>query len=264
MKRLIMAAAVPILATLAFGQPTVFNGGLVNAASFAAGQVVAPGSLNAIFGTQLADGLLINDTVPFSANLGDVTVTINGVPAPISFISPGQVNVQMPWDVLPPGTTSGTVNVMLTNSHGSSTIQVGIAPAAPGIFMFTPSGYAVAANFADGAIAAPSGAIPGVFSHPAAIGDILTLYATGLGAVDSTPANGAASPDMLRNTIAIPNVLIGGTPAQVIFHGLSPQFPAVNQINLIVSQGTPTGPSIPIQIQMGNITSTNQVLVAIQ
>ncbi|MBV8845965.1 MAG: hypothetical protein JO307_24410 [Bryobacterales bacterium] len=254
-----------LLAVSASAQPSIFTGGVVNAASFAAAQPVAPGSLIAIFGNSLADSLLSSDTVPWSANLGGASVSVNGAPIPLSFVSTGQINAQMPWNALPPGVTSGTVNVSVQNTHGASvSVPVNVGPAAPGIFSIPAgAGYAVAVNNRDGSVAAPPGAISGIVTHPAAVGDVLILYATGLGAVDNTPANGAASLDMVRNTLAVPTVLIGGNSAQVLFHGLSPQFPGVNQINLVVPQVS-SGSSVPIQLQMGNITSTNQVVIAIQ
>jgi uncharacterized protein (TIGR03437 family) len=265
MRVLKLACALEALAALAFSQPSVTNGGIINAASFAVGQVVAPGSLVSIFGSALGSGLLQSDTVPWSANLGGTSVQINGVTAYLDFVSPGQINAQMPWDVLPQGVTSGTVNVVVTTGQGSSMpVSINVGPAGPGIFSIPPgAGYAVAVNNADGSVAAPDGAIAGVVTHPAKVGDVLILYANGLGAVDSTPADGAASLDMLRNTVAPPTLLIGGNPAQVLFHGLSPQFPGVNQVNLVVPQ-TASGSSVPIQIQLGGITSTNQVVIAIQ
>ena len=116
---------------------------------------------------------------------------------------------------------------------------------------------------ADGSLAAPAGAIPGIATHPAKVGDTLIVYANGLGAVSPAVANGAASLDALRSTNATPVVLIGGRQAVLAFSGLTPQFPGINQINLVVPQVS-AGASIPLQIQMGGITSTDQVVIAIQ
>ena len=95
------------------------------------------------------------------------------------------------------------------------------------------------------------------------MGDTLIVYANGLGAVTPAVSNGAASQDALRSTNATPVVLIGGKPAVLTFSGLTPQFPGINQINLVVPQVS-VGASIPVQIQMGGITSTDQVVIAIQ
>src|SRR5205823_2495204 len=148
-----------------FGQPSVSPGGIVNAASFVAGQPVAPGSVVAIFGQQLALQLGQADTVPWSKSLGNVSVTFNGVTAPLQFVSPGQINAQVPWEAFPTG--AGSANIVVTNNGASSSPQaVVVNPIVPGIFQF--SGHALAVNVTDptsaryGTISAPSGSIAGL------------------------------------------------------------------------------------------------------
>src|SRR5947209_6381956 len=79
-----------------------------------------------------------------------------------------------------------------------------------------------------------SGLIPGLTTHPAKVGDVIIIYATGLGAVDSPPDNGQGSLDKLRQTVTKPTVMVGGITANVLFAGLSPQFVGVNQLNVII------------------------------
>lgn len=258
------ALAFAILAGCALGQPQIFDGGVINGASFIKGQVVAPGSVVSIFGTSLAASLSPGDTIPLSNTIAGTSVTFNGVPAGLYFVSDGQVNAQLPWDVLPPGVASGTVNAVVTTASGSSApMAVQVAAVAPGVFSIpNGAGFAVAIN-SDGSLAAPPGAIPGITTHPAKVGDALVLYANGLGAVNTPIANGAASLDALRSTLAVPTVLVGGQQAQVLFSGLTPQFPGINQINFLVPQVAP-GNSIPVQLEMGGITSTDQVVIAVQ
>jgi len=74
---------------------------------------------------------------------------------------------------------------------------------------------------------------------------------------------GSAS-DGLRSTNTSPQVPIGGVPAQVLFSGLSPQFVGVNQINVVVPQGTATGDAVPLQIQIGGITTSDKVTIALR
>jgi uncharacterized protein (TIGR03437 family) len=178
-------------------------------------------------------------------------------------VSSGQINAQLPWNVLPAGTTSGTVDVVVTRGGvASAPSAVQVAAIAPGIFSIpNGEGYAVAINN-DGSIAAPVGAIPGFPTHPANAGDVLILYATGVGPVENTPANGADSMGMLRHTLDTPVVLIGGQQSMVYFSGLTPQFPGVNQINVGVPSVS-AGDSIPIQLQAGGITSTDKVVIAV-
>ena len=120
---------------------------------------------------------------------------------------------------------------------------------------------AIAVN-PDGTLAWPSGLIPGLTTHPAKVGDVIIIYATGLGAVDSPPDNGQGSLDKLRQTITKPTVMVGGITANVLFAGLSPQFVGVNQLNVIIPN-TAAGSNVPLQIQVGGITSPDSVTIAV-
>jgi uncharacterized protein (TIGR03437 family) len=223
---------------------------------------VAPGSLVSIFGSQLASGLAQADSIPLSTTLNNVSVTFNNIAAPLLFVSGGQINAQLPWNVLSSGTT-GTANVVVTRSGQASTAQsVPVGPFSPGIFAV--NNIAIAIN-PDGTVAAAPGAIPGLNTRPAKIGDPggLVILCTGLGAVDSTPANGAASLDKLRTATTTPTVLIGNKPATVVFAGLSPQFVGVNQINVAIPAGTPTGDKISLQIQVGGVTTSADITMAV-
>lgn len=244
--------------------PAVVPGGVLNGASFTKGQGVAPGSLVSIFGSELSAGLTQNDTVPLSKSLSNVSVTFNNIPAGLYFVSPGQINAQIPWDVLPAGTTSGSLNVVVTRNGVASQPQLlDVVPVAPGIFYLPEAGgWAIAIN-SDGSLAAPANAIPGIATHPAGAGDGIAILATGLGAVDSTIANGANSLDKLRNTVVKPVVLVAGVSAPLAFSGLSPQFPGVNQVNFAVPSGIAAG-TVPLQLQAGGITTTDAVKIAVR
>jgi uncharacterized protein (TIGR03437 family) len=250
--------------------PAVAEGGVLNGASFAKGQPVAPGGLVSIFGTGLVSKLATADTIPLSNHLGGVTVTFADLPAaPLLAIVPGvpgqsddQINAQLPWEV---GSGTGVVNVMVTNENGTSVpVAVSFAPAMPGIFTSAAGGhsYAIAVNSSDSSLAWPNSlASSGV--HPAKAGDILIIYATGLGAVDHQPADGGI-PSTLANTNAKPTVLFGGVAGQVLFSGLAPQFVGVNQLNVQVPANVSPGSAVPLQIEVNSFTSTNQAVIAIQ
>jgi uncharacterized protein (TIGR03437 family) len=257
--------AVSSVVGVLVAQPTVFSGGILNAGSYAVGQPVAPGSLVAIYGSSLSTATVSGDTVPLSAQINGTSVTFNGIAAPLLFVSSGQINAQLPWETLSANATSGSVNVVVTNgSTSSAPMPVQLVPIAPGIYSIPAgAGYAVAVNNSDSSLAAPVGAIPGVFTHPAAVGDAIILYANGLGPLDNPDADGAASSDALRHTLGTPVVLLGGQQANVFFSGLTPQFPGVNQVNFFVPQ-VPAGNSIPLQLQAGGITTTDQVVMAVQ
>jgi uncharacterized protein (TIGR03437 family) len=238
----------------------VSSGGVSNAANGLA--TVTPGSLVSIYGTNLAAGLAQADTIPLSTTLNSVSVTFNGVAAPLLFVSGGQINAQLPWNVLSSGTT-GTANVVVTRNGTPSAAQsFPVGPFSPGIFAI--NNIAVAIN-PDGSIAAPAGAIPGISTKPAKVGDPggLVILCTGLGAVNPAAVSGAASLDALRTATTTPTVLVGGQPATVVFAGLSPQFVGVNQINVALPAGTPTGNAVSLQIQVGGVTTSNSVTIAV-
>lgn len=244
--------------------PVISQGGIINATNGIS--PVTPGSLVSIYGSNLAGSTAQGDTIPLSSTVNNVTVTMNGIPTPLLFVSSGQVNAQVPWNVLTSG-TSGTASVVLTNNGQKSAAQsVQVGPFSPGIFGVGATGtIAVAINNADGQIAAAAGAIPGLTTHPAKIGDPLGLqiWCTGLGAVDVAVANGAASSDTLRTATTFPKVLVGGQPVTVVWAGLTPQFPGVNQINITLPAGTPTGNAVPIQLVVGGITTSNTITIAV-
>jgi uncharacterized protein (TIGR03437 family) len=260
-------ALLLVCASVALAQtPVVEQGGVVNAASFAAGQVVTPGSLVSIFGGELAGSLATADSIPLATQLTDVSVTFNNIRAPLLFVAPNQVNSQLPWNVLPSGQTAGAATVVVTRGGvASQPQQLQVGPFSPGIFTLQfGQGQAIAINNADGSIAAPTGSIPGFTSHPAKFGDFVIILATGLGAIDVPVANGHNSLDQTRWTTTAPAVLIGGVSVRVHFSGMSPEFVGVNQINIEIDKVVPKGGAVPLQLQVGGITSTDQVTLAIE
>jgi uncharacterized protein (TIGR03437 family) len=276
MKSLRLTALTLVLAATAFAEnPVIRANGVVNGATFDATQPVTPGSLISIFGDNLASQTAQADTIPLGTQLGGVSVNFmtpsgQAIPAPMLFVyqgdpannAPSQLNVQIPWDVLPAG-GSGTVNVVVTRDGAtSSQMPVTVGPFSPGIF--ASGGRGIAVNNTDGTLAWPAGAVQGLTTHPAKPGDALILYATGLGPLlEPPPANGQNSTDLLRHTATTPQVLIGGISAQVLFSGLTPQFVGVNQVNVVVPDNAPAGDAVPIQLRMGGLTSTDKVTIAI-
>ena len=166
--------AVIALSASAFAQtPNLVANGIVNGASFDGTQGVSQGSLVSLFGTSLASRLALADSLPLSTSMGDVTVTFNGLRAPLLAVIPGagggqdQINGQVPWNVLPAGADGGTASVVVTRGGVSSPPQnVQITRSAPGIFSVQFGvGYAIAIN-PDSTLAAPVGSIPGPADAP--------------------------------------------------------------------------------------------------
>jgi uncharacterized protein (TIGR03437 family) len=248
--------------------------GVQNAASFVQGQAVAAGSYAAIFGSNLASGLTLADSIPLGTTLQNVSVTFNGVKAPLGGVVDSQINVQVPWDVLPAGATSGGATVIVNrNGVQSAPFTTQITSMAPGLFyIFTdPTGVdrPTAYNQSDFTFAWPVGFASAPYkSRPAKVNDpaTLVLLATGLGPVTVTPPNGAPAKNgnqfVESDTVNKPTVLVGGVPANVVFSGLS-ETPSVYQINVVLAPNTPVGDAIPVQIQMNGITTTDKLKIAV-
>jgi uncharacterized protein (TIGR03437 family) len=258
------------------------NLGVQNQGNFKAGEPVAAGSFVAIFGTNFASTLTLADTIPLSNSLANVSVTFNNVPAPmvavghdVNSVHDDQINAQVPWNVLSNGATSGAAQVVVTRNNVSSLPgTVMIVPAAPGLLIvgqdsggvFRPVAY----NNSDSSPAYPPNAFPGATfpcgcpPRPAKVNDPTTLVflATGLGAVTVTPSNGAP-PAQTSTTIMTPTILVGNVPAKVLFSGLSPQFPSLYQINVVLDPTTPTGNAVPVVIQMSGLSSRSDLMIAV-
>jgi uncharacterized protein (TIGR03437 family) len=263
MRLVSLAGALCLCVGVVRAQPSVAPGGVLNGASFIKGQAVAPGSIVSIFGSNLSSGLQVADSVPLSTSLGGVTVTFNDVTAPLYFVSSGQINAQVPYEVQP-----GNVNIVVQNGSNSAPVAFDLAAAAPGVFSIpTGVGNGIIINL-DGSLAAPNGSIPGYPTRPAKGGDIVIVLATGLGQTDPPAITGHDSLDVTngRVTLLRPTVLVGGVaipPENIQFSGLSPQFPGVYQLNIQLPAKVATGDKVPFQLQMNGITSTDQVTMAI-
>jgi len=255
----LVSTSAPI--TITVHNPVVSTGGVVNGASLANGVAVTPGSLVSIFGSDLAPSGVGAGSIPLPDEISGVSVTMNGVPAPLAYASSKQINAQVPWELW---NATGAVPVVVTrNGVPSPPESVQVSAFSPAIFTLESGvGQAVAIN-ADGSLAEPENSIPGSAAHPAKPGDTITIYATGLGAVTPPAQDGHNSSDELRKTVTTPTVLVGGAPCTVLFSGLSPQFVGVNQLNVTITPGAPAGDAVPLQIQIGGVTSGDKVTIAV-
>jgi uncharacterized protein (TIGR03437 family) len=112
--------------------------------------------------------------------------------------------------------------------------------------------------------AAPAGSIPGLPARPARRGEFVTIYCTGLGAVASRPATGAAASSTFLSSTTVPvGVRIGNIPAAVTFSGLAPGFVGLYQINVQVPEGVAPSGAVPV-VLTGNAIEANTVMMAVQ
>ncbi|MEZ5361977.1 MAG: hypothetical protein R2748_06420 [Bryobacterales bacterium] len=152
------------------------------------------------------------------------------------------------------------------NGVDSDPVELEVAPTSPGVFTTEfGAGPAIAIN-ADGTLAQPAGAIGA--SRPAAVGDVIVLLVSGLGATTPDGVTGDDSFDsggafVRRDTADEVRVTIGGVEAPVAFAGLSPQFVGVYQINVTVPEGAPVGDAVPLVVEVGGRSSRGDVTLAI-
>ena len=248
-----VSSAIGPISTSGPPPPVVMPRGIVNSASFSATAGISPGSIASLFGLNLAATAKIGDSIPPSTSLAGTQVLLNGVPAPLFYVSPNQINFQAPVEI------SGTTAQALVISNGVSSLatSVQVAPVTPAIFTDGASGTGQAAALNENYSLNSA-------RNSAAVGSTISIYATGLGPTNppfATGQPGGTSP--LNNTTEVPAVLIGGAPAKVLFSGLAPGFPGEYQVNAVIPAGTPPGPAVPLEIQIGGQRS-NAVTIAVQ
>jgi uncharacterized protein (TIGR03437 family) len=244
--------------------PRINEAGVVNAASFAGGGGVAPGSIASVFGVELAAGLLEADEVPLPTTLNGTTLRFGGsLAAPQFFQSPMQMNVQVPWELA--GEEETTVHVE-AGGETSNEIAVSLAAYSPGLFSMTQMGSGQGAILISGTglLAAAENAFPGAPSRPVRRGEFLEAYASGLGPVTNVPASGsAASTTTLSHTTTEATATIGGEEATVSFAGLAPGFVGLYQVNIGVPESAPSGGAVELILTIGGVDS-NAVTIAVE
>ena len=277
-------------------KPVVSEHAVVNAASLipfgSPGHAVVPGSMVSIFGSNFTDGEHFEaETIPLPFTLGGVSVTFNGIPAPLYGVWPDQINAQLPWGLTAsalqplnaqPGSqqVSSTATLVVENANGSSDPSVvEFSTFSPAIFTTSGTGAGQGTVFFSNTsdLVAPVGFLGN--SRPAKAEAILTIYANGLGPVDPPIEDGYNScgpagdclPDfsnlVLRGTMTRPVITIGGVlvpDENVFFSGLSPQNVALYQVDVRAPQGLPSGDAVPIIIRMGELESRADVTIAIE
>jgi uncharacterized protein (TIGR03437 family) len=237
--------------------PSIFSGGILNDASYAVGAAVAPGSIVAVFGSFPVSSPSTASGAPWPTNLGGLSMQFaGGTKAPLYYVSSGQVNLLVPWELANQSQTSLTATV---NGQNSSAQTVSLATLSPGIFSMNGQGTGQGAI-----IDAISGRLLDS-SNPAIVGSTyVSIFCTGLGPVTNQPASGGVSPSgPLASTKTAPTVTIGGANAPVLFSGLAPGYVGEYQVNVQVPFGSSTGSAVPVAISMGGVAS-NTVTIAAQ
>lgn len=207
--------------------------GVLNAASFAPpGAPVSPGGFVTLFGSGLAAQTTVASALPFPKTLGGVSVSVNGVAAPVYSVSPSQISAIIPY-----GVTGSTATIVVTsNGTPSNAVEIPLAATAPGVFSLAQNGLGDAAVLHANYSVVNAG-------NPARAGETVQIYLTGLGAVSPAVADGAAAPATppFANVLSQVAVTVGGRPCAVVFSGLAPTLAGLYQLNVTLPAGLPPG-----------------------
>jgi uncharacterized protein (TIGR03437 family) len=238
MRSLILIAGLAVCAALD-AQVAVVNG-----ASFRKEQPLAPGSWASAFGTFANVAETSAASLPLPKTLGGVTVSIDGIDAPLNYVSSGQINF-----LVPSGLAAGMRAIEVKTASGTISGSMWVMSAAPGIF---PKDTATPPR---GAIQNEDGA-ENSSSSPAQRGKAITIYATGPGALKEAYEDGSAAPgNPLVNTRSTPQVYIGGVEAVVQFSGYAPGFANLWQINAYVPDKTFITGKVTVQVFIDGVDS---------
>jgi uncharacterized protein (TIGR03437 family) len=206
----ITLGAAPVVATSAAAVYSVVSKGDFTAA-------VAPGSLVAISGRNLAETNSVSVGYPLRETLSGVSMKIAGQTVPLVSVSPSQIHAQIPYGV------SGPVTLQISTPNGSTTTHITVAAAAPSLLeIVTPRGLFSSSN-------------------PARPGSPLSLYMTGLGEVKGRIETGEAAP-FAANPVAAPvDVWLGDVRLEPEFAGLAPGRAGVYRVDIVVPRNLADG-----------------------
>ena len=258
--------------------PTIESQGVVGAAQGTS--TIARFALFSIYGTLLSDTThaltaedLVDGQVP--VNLGGVCVNVGGVPAPLFYVSPGQINAQMPDVPNASGAEVTYASVTVVEGCGTSSsltvnpgVYASVTDTSPEIFSSgkTTNGFAVAAavNSTTGELIGPPDLQPGVTYVPAKAGDNVAIFGTGFGPLQDPLAAGqpAASAIPITNQIVVQIGDITVPDADVGYAGAAPGFAGLNQLNIRIPQGLPDGLA-PLSVTINGIRSPDSIYIQI-
>ena len=242
----------------ALTSPEIFTNGAVHGAHFnliGGVKQVAPlarGQIFSVFGTRLATGRSFADRVPLPRSLAGVTAKLAGTDVPLFFSDTGQLNAQIPFE-LPSG---GTFPLVVTlGGLGSTPELITLTNTQPGIFTVAQSGSG------PGVITDAPGTLIDT-ANPAQRGQVVIVYATGLGPTNPTVPTGEATPfGTLARAVDGVTVTVGGVPAAVDFAGLTPGFVGLYQVNVRIPDNAPLGEEVELFLEQNQIRSNTVTLV---
>jgi len=246
--------------------PVINSGGVISASSFGALSAIAPGSWIEIYGSNLA-GTTANWNNSFTGvnaptALANTTVTIAGLSAFIDYVSPGQVNAQVPS-----GVSSGAQQIVVATAAGQSAVypitingtEAGLW--APAMFQVGGKQY-VGAQLPDGTWVLPSGAVSGYTSRPANPGETITMYGVGFGPVNTAVPAGQIVSGL--NSLTTPFAMyFGSAQVSLSYSGLAPGLVGVYQFNAVVPNISGSN-AMPLTFVLGSSNNAQTLYTAVQ
>ncbi|HWC95461.1 MAG TPA: SBBP repeat-containing protein [Candidatus Sulfopaludibacter sp.] len=225
-------------------------------------EAVSPDEIVSIFGTGLGPavgaGAQLDSQGLVAKSLSGVTVTFDGMPAPVLWAQDHQVNAIVPFAVAGKSATQVAVTYQ---GVPSPPVRASVAASAPGVFTLNSSGGGASVAFnQDGSLNTPS--------NPAARGSIVTLWLTGGGLASQRYADGEIAPaTQTASLVVTPQVYFGTAPANVQYAGQAPGLVAgAVQLNVFVPMDASPGPAVSLYLNLGGLFSQEHpaVTVAVQ
>jgi len=242
--------------------------GVVSASAFGGFSAVAPGSWVEIYGSNLAPDTRGWAGTDFSGNnaptsLDKVSVTIGGQSAFVDYISPTQVNAQLPSNIA----TGGMLPLTVTNAGTTSAaLNLTVNETEPGLL--APASFKVGGNqyvvaqHSDGSYVLPTGAIAGVDSSPAKPSEIIVIYGVGFGPVTPSIPAGEIATQSNQLTASL-QILFGTAPTELMYFGLAPDLVGLYQFNVVVP---PVAESdlVLLTFSLAGLAGTQTLFTAVQ
>jgi uncharacterized protein (TIGR03437 family) len=211
------------------------------------GAALAPGTIIQIYGQNLASQTSQPTAIPLATTMNGTSVIVGGIPAPLYYVSAGQINAQLPFELTP-----GNQYQLLISANGALTTPdtVQLSAATPGLAAFADS--TLIAQHGDGTLVSTTA--------PAQPGEYLVAYLAGMGATNATPASGAASPGSpLALPSLAPMLTLNGAVYPIAFAGLTPGLVGLYQMNFQVPAGLPAG-NLTLVVNQNGTPSNRTVL----
>lgn len=213
---------------------------------------LAPGEIASLFGSGLGPedgvaGAVTGGRLPRS--LSGVSLTLDELEAPLFYASNGQVNFLVPNEVA--GRASIRLKVTVNGTAGEA-VTVPVVDSAPGVFPFGWNWAVINQDWTVNSV-----------EEPAAVGSVVMVYCTGLGAVAPAVETGAVTPDAPLSVAQGVTAKVNGQDAPVWFAGLAPGFVGLMQVNVQIPTGTAPDAAVPLEITSLGRSSQSWVTIAV-